>query len=165
MEIIMKKLGLISVLAALLATPVMAESSDKVPGSDGSSGCGYGWEVTKGRTLSASSTRGTTNATASNTIAMTMGTSGCEKHDIVLKNREQEYFAELNYENLVAQMAEGQGETLAHFAGLMGCQDSEAFSSVAQENFLIMAGNSPMSMLNNVRSAMGQNSNLKKSCM
>ena len=161
----MKKISLIALLSGLLSLPVLADFQDKVSGSDNSSGCGYGWEVTKGRTLSASSTRASTNSTASNTIAMTMGTSGCEKHDIVLKDREQEYFVELNYENIVAEMAEGQGEYLTSFAQVMGCADSNTFGVVAQSKLAELAGQNAMGMLRNVRTEMTSNPSLKAACL
>lgn len=156
----MKKL--LVILLALSATSLFAEEFPfkNTPGSDDSSGCGYGWSVTKERTISASSTRASTNSTASNTIAMTMGTSGCEKHSIVKADKQQEFYTEINYENILAEMAQGQGEYLTAFAGVMGCSNVEAFANYTQANLENIAASSPMALLNNVRSEIASNSSI-----
>lgn len=128
---------------------------------DGSSGCGYGWEVTKEKTLFASSTRNTTNQTASNTIAMTMGTSGCEKHDIVMQQHQQEHFAAVNMENIIADMAQGQGEYLVSFAGVLGCGNASAFGKAAQQNLDVIAADNATELLNNIKT----NAAIRSACM
>ncbi len=124
----MKQIILMVVLA-LVSAPVFA--------GDQSSGCGLGWEVFKKNSLVSSSLRSITNAIASNTIAMTMGTSGCAKHDIVQKEREAEYFAEANYQKLQSEMAEGKGEHIVAFVKIMGCSDSAAAKAgaILQNNY------------------------------
>lgn len=139
----MKKclLVLVSLIFSTSSFAMIEKFEEKVGGSDNSSGCGYGWEVTKGQTLSASSTRGTTNSTASQSIAMTMGTSGCEQHDIVLNEKEQIHFANYNYDMIVADMASGSGEYINGFAEVLGCS-STSFANAAQANLgQIMASN------------------------
>ena len=147
----MKNIVLKTLVLALIGLgSANAAFDEKVAGSDSSSGCGYGWEVTKGKTLSASSTRGTTNATASNTIAMTMGTSGCEKHDIVMKDKEQLHFANVNHEMILADMSLGQGEYLNSFAEVLGC-NADDFGVQAQAHLEeIMAANGA-ALLRNVQ--------------
>lgn len=127
---------------------------------DGSSGCGYGWEVTKEKTLFASSTRNTTNQIASNTIAMTMGTSGCERHDIVMDQHQQEHFAAVNLDNIISDMAQGQGEYLVSFAGVLGC-DASAFGKAAQQNLDNIVADNAVQMLNNIKA----NAAMKSACM
>ncbi|MCR9205823.1 MAG: DUF3015 domain-containing protein [Halobacteriovoraceae bacterium] len=144
----------------LLVSGSVFAMDENIAGSDNSSGCGYGWEVTKGKTLSASSTRGTTNSTASNTIAMTMGTSGCEKHDIVMQEKEQIHFANFNYEMIVADMAIGSGEYLSGFADVLGCSQV-SFASAAQQNLgSIMAANGA-ELLANIKT----NSAIRQACL
>lgn len=89
--------------------------------ADSSSGCGVGWQVTQKTSLSASSTRSTTNAFLPNTISMTFGISGCAHHSIVKVDKEVQYFAEANLENLQLDIAQGSGESLATLTTLMGC--------------------------------------------
>jgi predicted methyltransferase len=150
----------ILVVLGLLVSGSIFAMDDNVAGSDNSSGCGYGWEVTKGKTLSASSTRGSTNSTASNTIAMTMGTSGCEKHDIVMQEKEQIHFANFNYEMIVADMAIGSGEYLNGFADVLGCSQA-SFASAAQQNLgSIMAANGA-ELLANIKT----NSAIRQACL
>lgn len=124
----MKKIVLIAVLA-MVAAPVYA--------NDQSSGCGLGWEVFKKNSLISSWLRSSTNMIASNSIAMTVGTSGCAKHDIVQKEHEAEYFAEANYQKLESEMAEGKGEHIVAFAKIMGCSDAQAAKAGAllQNNY------------------------------
>jgi len=157
----MKNMMIKTLVFALLGmASTYAAFDDKVSGSDNSSGCGYGWEVTKGKTLSASSTRATTNATASNTIAMTMGTSGCDKHDIVMKEKEQLHFANINHEMIIADMSQGQGEYLNSFAEVLGC-NAESFSAQAQANLEDIMASNGAALLKNVQAHPA----LKQACL
>lgn len=91
---------------------------------DQSSGCGLGWQVTQKNSLFSSFIRSLTNATFMNSIAMTSGTSGCSKHSIVQRDKMPIHFAESNFDMLVTQMSQGQGEVLVGFAEVMGCQSA-----------------------------------------
>ncbi len=95
---------------------------------DGSSGCGLGWAVTKRKSLVSSSIRSTTNATASNTSAMTTGTSGCARHSIVKTEAQAVVYAQANYDNLMLETAQGDGEFLRGFVKVLGC-NQEAYSA------------------------------------
>ena len=110
----------IKVLVAVVFSVSVISMAAKA--EDQSSGCGLGWQILKKNSLVSSSLRSTTNAIALNTIAMTSGTSGCAKHDIVLKQKAALYYAEANYQKLQSEMAEGQGEHLQTFAKLLGCR-------------------------------------------
>jgi hypothetical protein len=140
----------ILVASCFLTSASLMAGSDMSP--DKSSGCGYGWEVTKQKTLIGSLTRNTINATASNSIAMTMGTSGCEKHDIVLKEKAQEVFVEANYENILSDMAEGRGEYLSSIANMMGC-DNANFGANAQKGLEKLQDESSTALLSNLKTA------------
>ena len=101
---------IIGLLALISATSVMA--------ADSSSGCGMGWQVAPNQSLISSSTRSIVNATFSNTIAMTLGTSGCAKHSIVKNDAKGIHFAEANLNQLAIEMARGNGEFVTSFSSV-----------------------------------------------
>lgn len=116
-------------LSVLVVTPAFA--------GDQSSGCGLGWELFKKNSLVSSSLRASTNAMASNTVAMTSGTSGCAKHDIVMKDQEVRHYAEANYQKLLSEVAIGSGEHLSSFVAILGCHGAAGVSAsqVLQQNY------------------------------
>ena len=137
--------------------------------ADQSSGCGLGWSVTQKMSLFASSTRTTTNGIGSEPSAMTSGTSGCAKHSIATKEKEQTYFTELNYQNLAIEMAKGNGEYLQAFSRVMGCSADSfpGFSAVMQSHYpQIFTGDSatPVEVLQNVRKQLETHSELSSTC-
>lgn len=144
----MKSYNLFFVLLFALVTSTAFASPDR------SGGCGLGWEVTKQKTFSGTTTRGSTNSTASNTIAMTMGTSGCEQHSIVKNEKKIDYFTEANLDNLLAEIAQGKGEYLTAFAQTLGCQDLGAFTKTMQTEYENIASKEDISsqeLLKNIR--------------
>ncbi len=120
------KLLSILVLTGLMSTQVLAR--------DSSDGCGLGWEVTDKKTLSATTTRLTTNVTIPPTFGMSTGTIGCEQHSLVKADKAPLHFAEINYEVIITEMAKGEGETLETFASVLGCDVAKA-TKLAQENY------------------------------
>mgnify|MGYP003693813587 CR=1 FL=1 len=67
----------------------------------------------------------TTNGTfGSNTFGISFGTSGCTNDGKVWAEQKTTMFAQLNFENLSQEMAQGQGEHLASLATLMGVPPS-----------------------------------------
>lgn len=127
----MKKL-ILTALFGLVAQMFIVSSSYA---ADSSSGCGIGWQVLPKQSLVSSFTRNLVNATFSNTIAMTLGTSGCAKHSIVYNEKQGLHFVEANKEVLVAEMALGNGEYLTAMAEVFGCQDSSSFATIVKENY------------------------------
>ena len=127
----MKKM-LFTALFGLIAQMFIVSSSYA---ADSSSGCGIGWQVLPKQSLVSSFTRNLVNATFSNTIAMTLGTSGCAKHSIVYNEKQGLHFVEANKEVLVAEMALGNGEYLTAMAEVFGCQDSSSFATIVKENY------------------------------
>ncbi len=133
---------------------------------DSSSGCGLGWQVAPKQSLVSSFARSLTNATFLNTIAMTMGTSGCAQHSIVMKEKEAQYFAEANYHNLMMEMAMGEGENLENFASVLGCSGA-SFGEELQSSYGRVFPNMAISaggMLENVRTVIRQNEGLRQAC-
>lgn len=135
---------------------------------DTSTGCGLGWSVTKSMTTTAASTRPTTNATGSQTIAMTFGTSGCAKHSIVLNEKMDHHFTEANLEFLAAEAAIGNGELLSNWARTQGCNDSVqgVFGAEVQKNYgeLFGRGQNADQSLYNLKKVIKSNSTLTKNC-
>lgn len=137
--------------------------------ADQSSGCGLGWSLFQKNSLVSSYSRSITNALASNTSAMTSGTSGCAKHDFVLKEKEAMYFAEGNYQKLKTEFAEGKGEHMETLARILGCNASaaKAIGPVLQKDYETIFPTDhvqPSQMLNSVSNSVF-NSNLASQCM
>lgn len=136
--------------------------------ADTSTGCGLGWQVTKSMTTSAATTRGSTNATSSNTFGMTSGTSGCEKHAIVKNDQMDIHFTEANILAITAEAAVGFGEYLSGWARSQGCADSVGFefNEVVQKNYEQIFGNSKdySVTLSNLKSIIKKTPILAQSC-
>ncbi|AUN97288.1 DUF3015 domain-containing protein [Bacteriovorax stolpii] len=142
-------------------------AASSVFAADTSSGCGMGYEVAPKQSLVSSSTRSLVNATFSNSIAMTLGTSGCAKHSIVKNDAKGIHFAEANMNQLAVEMSRGNGEFVAGFAGVFGCQNAEAFGSMVQakyESVLPSANTSGVELYNNVKAEIRNNATLSASC-
>lgn len=94
--------------------------------ADSSSGCGPGWYLLKDNSLVSSALRATTNSVLFpvTTIGMTIGTSNCTQHKLVLKEQESLHFATMNHYELKNEIAKGQGEYVSAFADTMGCPAS-----------------------------------------
>ncbi len=92
-------------------------------GSYGMAGCGLGSQLLTGKTKGQQILAATTNDISAWTkiSAMSSGTSNCTKDGTALLEKEQELFAELNYENLARDAASGKGEYLTAFGTLLGC--------------------------------------------
>lgn len=131
----MKKLLLsVCIVSASLTTTHTAMAA----GGHGPAGCGLGTEVIfrnadewHEHVLAA-----TTNQSASQTLAMTSGTLGCEDANGPLKHGVAR-FIDNNLEQLAADSARGQGETLAALSELIGVQaeDTENFNHAMKSNF------------------------------
>ncbi|MDO9184085.1 MAG: DUF3015 family protein [Bacteriovorax sp.] len=135
--------------------------------ADSSSGCGMGWQVAPTQSLVSSSTRSIVNMTFSNTIAMTLGTSGCARHSIVKNDAKGIHFAEANMNQLAIDMARGNGEFVSSFASVFGCQNSRAFGSMVQANYetvLPSANTSGVELYNNVKAQIKNNAILSSTC-
>lgn len=117
------------IFVVLLALSMNAFAQDK------SSGCGIGWQVTKSMTTTASYVRTLTNATFSNSVAMTSGTSGCARHDLVLKEKEKIYFVESNLIPLKREVALGRGERMSALASIWGCKNNQSMTNTLRKNY------------------------------
>lgn len=127
-------------IAIAIACPLVSISLAHA--ADTSDGCGVGWMITQRTSLSATSTRGTTNGFLPNTFSMTSGTSGCAKHPIVKKDEPAFEYVRNNYDTLKIALAEGRGEDLNTLAYVMGCRGDavDAFGGTMQGNYRTIVG-------------------------
>src|SRR5206468_12465390 len=100
----------------------------------------------------------TTNGMFSNTIGITFGISGCTNDGKFMAEQKATMFAEINFENLSQEMAEGQGEHLASLATLLGvpAEHHAEFFAMTQERYtsLIQSGErTPVAMLKALNAA------------
>lgn len=124
-----------------LVGAVLASASSFALAANGPAGCGLGTAVVfpdanqwYQHVLAA-----TTNGTSGNqTFGMTSGTLGCEAANGPLKLAQA--FIDENMDQLAADTAKGEGETLAALAEVIGIQeqDSPAFNRAMQANFDVM---------------------------
>tara|TARA_R110001599_G_scaffold330191_1_gene544478 strand:+ start:795 stop:1292 length:498 start_codon:yes stop_codon:yes gene_type:complete len=130
----MKKL----LLTAFIVSAPFMTSAASAAGGHGPAGCGLGTEVIfrnadewNEHVLAA-----TTNFSGSQTFAMTSGTLGCEDANGPLKNGIA-LFLDNNMEQLAAETATGQGETLAALSELIGVDaaDAATFNTALKANF------------------------------
>jgi hypothetical protein len=93
---------------------------------DGSSGCGPGWYVFQDNSLISSALRSTTNGFLfpTTTIGMTLGTSNCTQHKLVLHEKKALHFVTHNMYELKVEAAQGQGAYLQAMSEIIGCPQS-----------------------------------------
>ncbi len=135
---------------------------------DSSAGCGIGWEINGDNSFFGTSIRGTTHSTLVPTFSMSFGTSGCAKHSIVKNESRGIHFAESNFAVLMVEMSLGEGEYLAGFTNVMGCDQVEAtFRDVMQTNYdrIFSADEvTPVEMYKNVLTQIKSDQTLATNC-
>jgi len=157
----MRKLGLMLLAVAVVcfsAAGAMAANPDNGPG------CGLGklaWaDYSAQKSIGPQVLMATTNGTfGSNTFGISSGTSGCTNDGKVFAEYKVPMFAEINFENLSQEMAQGRGEHLASLATLMGvpAEHQAAFFALTQEKYttLIQSGETaPVAMIKALNAAM-----------
>ena len=147
----------VAVLFGMQAGLAIAANPDTGPG------CGLGklaWSDYKGqKEIAPQVLMATTNGTfGSQTFGISTGTSGCSNDGKVMAEHKTTMFAELNFENLSQEMAQGQGEHLASLATLMGvpAEHQAAFFAMTQERYtsLVKTGEaSPVAMVKAINNA------------
>lgn len=105
----------------------------------GDSGCGLGSVIIQKNSKGLQLLSWTTNGILlTQPLGITSGTSGCSSSGLVKADKEQQYFVEINREDLSQEMARGQGEKLTAWAQMNGCQSEssqQVFATMAQKNF------------------------------
>ena len=124
-----------------LVGAVLASASSFALAAGGPAGCGLGTAVVfpSANQWYQHVLAATTNGTSSNqTFGMTSGTLGCEAANGPLKLAQA--FIDENMDQLAADTAKGEGETLAALAEVIGIQeqDSPVFKRAMQANFDVM---------------------------
>jgi hypothetical protein len=147
----------VAVLFGMQAGFAMAANPDTGPG------CGLGklaWgDYSHQKNIAPQVLMATTNGTfGSQTFGISTGTSGCTNDGKVMAEQKTTLFAELNFENLSQEMAQGQGEHLASLATLMGvpAEQQTAFFAMTQERYtsLVKTGEaSPVAMVKAINDA------------
>lgn len=147
----------VAVLFGMQAGLAMAANPDTGPG------CGLGklaWGDYKNqKDIAPQVLMATTNGTfGSQTFGISSGTSGCTNDGKVMSEHKTTMFAQLNFENLSQEMAQGQGEHLASLATLMGvpAEHHAEFFAMTQERYasLVKTGEaSPVAMVKAINSA------------
>ncbi len=123
----------------ILASLVLAFSSQQALGADGSSGCGPAWYILKENSLLSSVGRFVTNMALFplTTLGMVLGTSNCAKHKIVDAHQRSLHFATVNIEQLQLDAARGAGDYAQAYAATFGCSGLAglAFDQSLQQNY------------------------------
>ena len=122
--------------------------------ADSLDGCGLGWQVTDGKTYTATTTRGTTNAFVPPTFGMTTGTIGCDQLDVGANDKEAANFVATNYEVLKTELAKGEGVYVQAMADAFGCTARTAeLGKAIQNNYssVVSAAQSDLEMFKNIR--------------
>jgi hypothetical protein len=126
----MKKLIL---AASLIALPCGAAFADD------DIGCGLGTQVMAGKEGLVYKVLGaTTNGTfGSQTFGISSGTLGCSSDGVITADARRSMFASANLDQLAAEIAAGEGETLDTLASLYRIEpaDREAFDALAQREY------------------------------
>jgi hypothetical protein len=125
-------------------------------------GCGLGSEIFKSgsKSIASQTLASTTNQFLFNQMfGLSTGSIGCTNSGHFARNEQATLFANLNFDNLSQEMAQGGGEHLASLATLMGvpAEQQPAFFSMTQEKYaaLIQSGETtPRAMLTALQGAM-----------
>src|SRR5213594_4740708 len=156
-----RKLFVLAFVAVFVGIPAVAFSA---PNPDTGPGCGPGklaWSDFKHqKNIGPQIFMATTNGTfGSQTFGISSGTSGCTNDGSIWAEYKVTMFAEINFENLSQEMAQGRGEHLASLATLMGvpADQQPAFFALTQEQYtsLIQSGETaPVAMIKALNAAM-----------
>lgn len=136
----------------------------------GDAGCGLGSVVFSQNKKLHQILAATTNGTlGSQTFGITTGTSNCKASGFALAEKEQIFYAESNYKNLMTEMAQGQGEALNAFAQVLGCSSTSVheFGRMTRskyESIFPRSETTPIEMLNTVKKAIKDDPVLSKEC-
>lgn len=154
----------IMVLMLALAVVSLQAGALWAANPDTGPGCGLGklaWGDYKSqKNIAPQVLMATTNGTfGSQTFGISTGTSGCTNDGVIMGEHKTTMYAELNFENLSQEMAQGRGEHLASLAALMGvpAEQQPAFFALTQERYaeLTRSGEAePVAMIKALQDAM-----------
>jgi hypothetical protein len=152
----MKRLAMVAVVGAFVAmqAPFAMAASSGTP--DTGPGCGLGkvaWQnYPHAKTKGAQILMATTNGSfGTQTFGISTGTLGCTDDGRWWAEQKATMFAELTYDSLSQEMAQGKGEHLTSLATLMGvpAEQHPAFFAMTQEKYasLVQAGDASPAVL------------------
>jgi len=126
-------------------------------------GCGLGSEIFKSgsKSIASQTLASTTNQLFlfNQLFGISTGSLGCTNNGHFAQNEQTTLFANLNFDNLSQEMAQGGGEHLASLATLLGvpAEQHPAFFAMTQEKYatLVQSGETtPRAMLTALQGAM-----------
>lgn len=148
----------------------VALAGNSFAGKYGAAGCGLGAVVFQDQAGPVQIVAATlNNIVIPQTFAISTGTLNCTEDGVSLKDKEQEFFANANFESLNQEMAQGSGENLQAMAYLFGCTGAgvETFSAMTQSNYgeIFPEGKTnSVEMLSNLKDVVKQNPQLQAAC-
>src|SRR5205823_2589295 len=118
----MRKLVVLQLAIAFVCAQAAGVSAAMNP--DTGPGCGLGklaWSGFKNqKNIAPQVMMATTNITGFYPFAISSGTSGCTNDGVIWAEHKVTMFAEINFEDLSQEMAQGTGEHLASLGALLG---------------------------------------------
>ena len=121
-------------LASLLITFISFSSW-----AAGDAGCGLGSVIISKNSKGLQLLAMTTNSFfLTQPLGITSGTSGCSSSGLVMKDKEIQYYVEVNQNEITRQMSMGQGDKVETLASLYGCQtdtSKKIFIEVSRTEF------------------------------
>lgn len=166
----MKRLLIVSLavlFAGIQAGPALAANPGSSAYGDGP-GCGLGAQIFNDKSILQQVLAATTNGSfGTQTFGISTGTLGCSNNGKFVSTEHATMFANLNFDNLSQEMAQGGGEHLASLATLMGvpAEQQPAFFAMTQEKYaaLIQSGEAtPAAMLKALHETMAAHPVLAK---
>jgi len=166
----MKRLLILSLavlFAGMQAGPALAANPGASAYGDGP-GCGLGAQIFTEKSILQQVLAATTNGTVSNQLfGISTGTLGCTNNGKFASNEHATLFANLNFDNLSQEMAQGGGEHLASLATILGvpAEQQAEFFALTQEKYatLIQSGETtPSAMLKALHETMAAHPILAK---
>lgn len=149
------------------AGPALAVNPGSSAYGDGP-GCGLGAQIFNEKAVLQQVLAATTNGSfGTQTFGISTGTLGCSNNGKFASTEQATMFANLNFDNLSQEMAQGGGEHLASLATLMGvpAEQQPAFFAMTQEKYatLIQSGETtPAAMLKALHETMATHPVLAK---
>jgi hypothetical protein len=135
------------------------------------SGCGLGNMIIQKNSKGLQLLSMTTNSFFfTQPLGITFGTSGCSASGIVQTDKEEQYFVELNNDDISRQMARGEGEKLQVLARMNGCGDVEgqkAFFDMTKKSYSQIYPTSEekaQDVIARIKGEMKNNSEVQRTC-
>jgi hypothetical protein len=139
--------------------------------SAGDAGCGLGSMIISKNTKALQLFAMTTNhMTLSQPLGITSGTSNCSSNGIVMREKEIQYYVEVNQSEITRQMSMGKGEKIETLASLYGCQtdsSKQTFIEVSRTQYGRIQTHSkvkPDEFLKNLNEVINENSDRLFDC-